>query len=255
MRSSETAFRLLITTTVTIALSTSAAAYSSEAVKDASALVDRTFDRFRTGVATTAELGIAHYNYWTMAYKARLMSVTAYCRKVQPYLEIVASGFEVTEYRHPGVSTPSKEELEDLKRKWQDSVAGMKNSRPKCLAAIAMTEQLVFGVIENADAAHAVKMATSELDLTKQKVAAGIATGMDLEQIQLDLLYAQYHGKQISREAYCRAGLKIATEMETLARNIEEVGPDPRSSPLGRTLPELITKRHIFQVRALCRAG
>jgi hypothetical protein len=232
MRSSETAFRLLITTTVTIALSTSAVAYSRQATEVASALVDLARNRFATGMATRTELELAQYNYWTMGYKARLMSLTAYCHEVQPNLQIVASGFEVTEYRHPGASAPSKEELENLKRKWQDSVAGMKNSRPKCLAAIAMTEQLVFGVIENADAAHAVKMATSELELTKQKltkqkVVAGIATGMDLEQIQLDLLYAQYHGKQISWEAYCRAGMKIATEMETLARNIEEVGQTP----------------------------
>jgi hypothetical protein len=250
VRCSQVPIRFLTVAVTAVALATSAGAYSREAAEDAYRLARVTFNRSAQGLATKADTALAQYNYLTMQYKAGQMSFAAYCRAAQPSLQIVAAGFDVTQYRHPGeAAAPSSQQSAALQKAWQDDVAGMQDSQPKCRAANAKTERLVFGAIEDESAEDAVKTASAELAIVENTTAGGTTTITQLAVARLDLLHAQYRAKQVSAQGYCDAGRKIATEMQNLVRNAED---DPQQAVQPALADVIAAKRHIFQIKALC---
>jgi hypothetical protein len=253
MHGRQTALRLAVIAVTSIAAAVSAHAYSRQAVDDARALAKVTINKVMMGVASKTDAALAAYNVSAMAYKANLISAAAYCRAVQPSLQIVASEFDADSYRHPGIAAPyTGEQQAALKKAWQDAVAGMKESPSKCREASAMTERLVFGAIDDGDLQSAVKTAKAELDMVENKAAGGTATGVEVGQAKLDLLDAQYRAKLVSRNDYCDSGLKVATDTNNIIHNAEDSGQQVE----WLTLVQVIAaKRYLFQLRAVCQTN
>jgi hypothetical protein len=63
------------------------------------------------------------------------------------------------------------------------------------------------------------------------------------------LLDAQYRAKQVSRKDCRDSGLKIATDMQRLIRNMED---DPAQAERPALAEKINARRHLFQLRTLC---
>jgi hypothetical protein len=240
--------RIAAITIAMFALPISAYAYSIEAVKDARELVRITTNKSLMGLADASEVGLAQYHLLAMEYEARLISHADYCKSVQPQLQIVVSELEPERYRQIGLAAPlTKQQQADLKKQWQDQVSAMNQSLGACDAATAMTEYVVFGMDDEKNSEEAVKKAEARTKVMEQGYAAGTVDAMEFWETQLDLLAAQYRGKQISLKGYCQSGRQLVTDMEALDQNRKQ-------EPDGQTIFELIAvKRHVYQFKALCR--